>query len=263
MPEIVSVSRRTDVPAFFWDEFLNILRRGKAVSRNPFNGREKEVSLRRDDVLLFVFWTKNPSRLVRDLPRLLGKGYRCVVHVTVNGYPPVIEKSIPPASDVASSLRALSRILGREKVFWRFDPLLPGESPDETLQRFQAIADLIGESAGRIYTSAYQPYRKTLGRLEKAGVDPRGPVSLEAAFKVREEARRRGIPLFSCCSPLLSEAGIAQGACIDGEYLSKIFPDVKIDKRNNPTREGCLCTDSRDIGFYRTCRGGCIYCYAS
>ncbi|SHE67487.1 protein of unknown function [Desulfofundulus australicus DSM 11792] len=45
-PRIVSVSRRTDIPAFYGERFRQQVRQGWAVSCNPFSRRAVRVSLR-------------------------------------------------------------------------------------------------------------------------------------------------------------------------------------------------------------------------
>ena len=65
MPRIISVSRRSDIPAFYGDWFMNRLKAGVAEYVNPFNGKKYDVSLKLEDVVAFVFWSKIFCRLWR------------------------------------------------------------------------------------------------------------------------------------------------------------------------------------------------------
>jgi len=67
---IISVSRRTDIPAFHSDWFLDKLDQGFVNVKNPFNPNQvRKVSLIKEDVLCFVFWTKNPRKMIDDLAK--------------------------------------------------------------------------------------------------------------------------------------------------------------------------------------------------
>ena len=73
---IVSVSRRTDIPAFYSDWFFNRLQEGFVHGINPFNRKQvSEISLRPEDVDCFVFWTKNPAPMLERLDLLAGYNY--------------------------------------------------------------------------------------------------------------------------------------------------------------------------------------------
>ena len=73
---IVSVSRRTDVPAFYWDWFINRLDAGFALTRNPMNANQiKRVELTPDAVSGFVIWTKNPLPILARLAKLQDYAY--------------------------------------------------------------------------------------------------------------------------------------------------------------------------------------------
>lgn len=62
---ILSVSRRTDIPACHSRWFYNRIREGFVLVRNPYNPRQvTEVSLKPENVDCIVFWTKNPCRSV-------------------------------------------------------------------------------------------------------------------------------------------------------------------------------------------------------
>ena len=85
---IVSVSRRTDIPAFYSQWFMNRLAAGFAMTRNPFNARQvSRIELTPEAVSLLVFWTRNPLPLLPYLSQLDAMGYRYYFHVTLTGYP--------------------------------------------------------------------------------------------------------------------------------------------------------------------------------
>lgn len=58
---ILSVSRRTDIPAFYSEWFFNRLREGYIDVRNPMNIHQvSRVKITPDVIDCIVFWTKNP-----------------------------------------------------------------------------------------------------------------------------------------------------------------------------------------------------------
>ena len=57
--KVVSVSRRSDIPAFFGEWFMNKIKKGYVDSLNPFNPNYvSRISLRKEDVICFVFGVK-------------------------------------------------------------------------------------------------------------------------------------------------------------------------------------------------------------
>ena len=83
-PVILSVSRSTDIPAFYAEWFVNRLREGYAVWYNPFNQRPMRVSFER--VKVIVFWTKNPAPLIPYLSELDRRGVHYYFQFTLNDY---------------------------------------------------------------------------------------------------------------------------------------------------------------------------------
>ncbi len=45
--------------------------------------------------------------------------------------------------------------------------------------------------------------------------------------------------------------------------MSRLYFGGEWKGARRPTREGCGCTESTDIGAYDSCPHGCIYCYAN
>ncbi|MGI6791826.1 DUF1848 family protein [Aminivibrio sp.] len=84
---IISVSRRTDIPAFYAPWFERRLRDGFALVRNPRNpAHVRRISLIPSDVDCFVFWTKDARPLFGLLDRLDEAGYPYYFQWTVTPY---------------------------------------------------------------------------------------------------------------------------------------------------------------------------------
>lgn len=63
---IISASRRTDIPAFYSDWFMNRIRAGFFHRVNPFNANQVSAfSLKPEHVDAICFWTKNPRPTCR------------------------------------------------------------------------------------------------------------------------------------------------------------------------------------------------------
>ena len=95
---ILSVSRRTDVPAFYGEWFLNRLKEGFVCVRNPMNGRQiSRVELTPGRIEAIVFWTKNPAEsFLEKLSIMEERGYRFYFQFTLTPYGADIEPGLPP-----------------------------------------------------------------------------------------------------------------------------------------------------------------------
>ncbi|MEZ4550983.1 MAG: DUF1848 family protein [Desulfobacterales bacterium] len=85
MKIILSASRRTDIPAFYIDWFMD---RIAAVFEtvNPYNQKKTRVPATPDHVHTIVFWSKNFSRFLSEEygEALRAIGYHLFFHFTVN-----------------------------------------------------------------------------------------------------------------------------------------------------------------------------------
>ncbi|MBI5418947.1 MAG: DUF1848 domain-containing protein [Deltaproteobacteria bacterium] len=261
---IISASRRTDIPAFHSEWFSSCLSAGMAEYRNPYSGRPAAVSLARDQLAAFVFWTRDPRPFFPVLARLEREGYRSIFQFTLTGLPRELEPCVPAVEEAVSAFRELSERVGPGRVLWRFDPLLPGEDPEALVARFERISAALAGMSGRCTLSIAHPYRKSLRATRGVrgiwGPDDRLRTAVERLLEI---GKARGFAVQSCCTPLLADWGVPAGACVDGPYLRSLWPGAEIPASPAPSRPGCLCSASRDIGSYRTCRHGCLYCYAA
>ncbi len=82
---ILSVSRRTDIPAFYSDWFFNRIKEGFLYVRNPMNIHQiSRISLSPSVIDCIVFWSKNPKPMLGRLDEL--KDYMYYFQFTINPY---------------------------------------------------------------------------------------------------------------------------------------------------------------------------------
>lgn len=112
---ILSISRRTDIPAFYTGWLEARFAEGRVQTVNPYNTRQRRlIELSVQNIQGIVFWSKNPAPLLPLLPVL--SAYLWYLQCTLTGYGPTLEPLIPPARQVAQSIHRLAQIWGRERV---------------------------------------------------------------------------------------------------------------------------------------------------
>lgn len=122
-PVIISASRSTDIPAFYAKWFINRLKAGYCVWYNPFNQKPMYISFAKTKAV--VFWTKNPEPLIPYLQELNKRGIHYYFQVTLNDYVNEgFEPNVGPVEHRVAVFKRLSDQIGKEKVIWRFDPLI-------------------------------------------------------------------------------------------------------------------------------------------
>ncbi|NLY76367.1 MAG: DUF1848 domain-containing protein [Firmicutes bacterium] len=275
---LISASRRTDIPAFYGEWFINRVKAGYFDRINPFNPNQvKSFSLRPEEVDAFVFWTKNPRHFFKHLDLIDGMGYNYLFHFTLNDYPMDFEPGVPPISQRIDAFKELSGRIGPKRVVWRYDPVILSSltPPEYHLEKIAALARELSGYTERLVISFldfYGKVRRNLNRLTQSkGVkfedwlDSANSELLEQfAAQVAASVKENGMQTFTCCEAVdLRQSGILPGSCIDGELINEVFGLNKRWKKDPAQRKCCRCAVSVDMGVYGTCRAGCIYCYAA
>ncbi len=266
---IVSVSRRGDIPAFDSDWFMERLRKGEVRVASPFRpGREKKVSLRREEVDALVFWSRDPRPLLKHLPEIERRGYPYYFLISLTGYPRSLEPAAPAPDEAILFFRELATRIGRRRLVWRYDPVIFTPATDLHFHagNFSRLAGLLAPFASRVIVSFFDPYPKAVHRLQRAGFAaalaagiPEQQVELLDRFAAA--ALKSGLEVQSCAEPALG-AAVQPGKCVDEGLLNEVF-GLNLAYRKDPSQRGlCLCQQSVDIGSYGICGHGCLYCYA-
>lgn len=283
---ILSVSRRTDIPAFYSDWFFERLNEGFVLVPNPINPikiakislepatiKSIETNLLGDKKIEMqgvleglVFWTKNPKPMLNKLDKL--KDYKYYFLYTLNAYPSGIEENLPPLEDRIESFKKLSKSC---PVIWRYDPILIADEIDENwhIQKFAKLCkELNGYTNHCKISFLIESYKGCSKNLHTPNLEQKNKI-LSAFSKI---AKENNIQIEACAeSGNWSKYGIMPSKCIDGEIFEKLLTEkyekenIKVTRKNNKLdgqRKNCDCMPAIDIGRYDTCFHGCNYCYA-
>ncbi|HSB35093.1 MAG TPA: DUF1848 domain-containing protein [Nitrospirota bacterium] len=267
MSNVISASRRTDIPAFYADWFIRRLRAGSVTVLQPYSRRPSVVSLLPEDVSAFVFWSKNYAPLLSRLDAVEKTSRNLFFHFTITANHE-LEGAVPDHRDAVKDFLFLCRRYGTDRVLWRYDPIcvtdkLSFEMHDE---RFAMLAEKLEGQVKKCVISFVHPYKKVVANMAKYGNQTLAPLSDEVkrdfAHRLALRAEVKGIRMYACCNDYLLSDSVGKASCVNGAYLSKTFK-TPLDTRPASLREECACTRSIDIGAYDTCGHGCLYCYAN
>ncbi len=264
---ILSVSRRTDIPNYYSEWFLNRIREGYLYVRNPMNAHQvSKIPLSPEVVDCIVFWTKNPEPMFLRLDQL--DAYKYYFQFTLTCYGSDIECNVPHKKNfLIPAFQKLSQKIGREKVIWRYDPIIFTEkySPAYHLKAFEQIAEeLQGYTCKCVisFVDLYAKNQKNMNALNPFFLT--GDDLIAFGKEIAYIAGSHHIKVASCAETVdLSACGIEHNCCIDKELIEQIIGcKIQADKDRNQRKE-CGCIESIEIGTYNTCKNGCRYCYAN
>lgn len=261
---IVSASRRTDIPCYYWEWFINRLQAGFVLTRNPRNpGQISRLSLNPELVDCFVFWTKDAKNTFPYLKLMDEMGYKYYFQFTLTPYDLTIEENLADKAAIEDTFIQLSQRIGKERVLWRYDPIVLNDflSVDYHKEQFTRLCQTLAPFTSRVTISFVETYRKLKTPLIRGITDEE---KAELAGFIGKTAQAYGLTALACCEKTdLTPYGIGRAGCIDKEVLEQVCGcslDISPDQNQ---RSGCGCAESIDIGVYNTCPNGCVYCYAN
>jgi DNA repair photolyase len=292
-PLIITASRSTDIPAFYAEWFINRLKAGYIKWINPFNHRPLYVSL--DSTRLIVFWSKNPAPIFNYLPIINEKGVNYYFQFTLNNYEEEgLEPNVPTIENRIESFRELSRMIGKKRIIWRYDPLIltPAMNVNSLLDKVKRIGDAVNQFTEKLVISFIDinKYKSVAGRLAKNEIyseEFTPKLIRQTAEGISKLNTRWGLEVSTCAEPIdLSQYGISHNRCVDDKLIRDAFPEdkriisfldeyevnrdwteriktIKHPLKDKGQRSHCGCIVSKDIGQYNTCGHLCLYCYAN
>jgi len=243
-PLIISASRSTDIPAFHSEWLVNRLKKGYVCWNNPFH-RTSPQYISFQEARLFVFWTKNPKPMIQHLSYLDKLGLNYYFQYTLNNYEKEgFEPNVPPIASRVETFISLSELIGKEKVIWRFDPLLLTDqlTVGELLTRIRRLGNQLVHHTDKLVFSfadilSYQKVRSNLIRetsfynestihLAEFTFDQKIEFAdgihkiLQEWLKINPDFR-----IATCAEDIdLEKYQISHNKCIDDVLIEKLFP---------------------------------------
>lgn len=280
MKNIISASRRTDIPAFYYDWLQECLKNEEVEICNPLYKENKTiVDLSPDKIHSIVLWSKNYSNLIKNIGYL--KYYNLYFQYTITGYSKVFEPNVPTMEESIKTIEKLLEMgFAPEQFNIRFDPIILSESGEinpnyekpgkARLDKFNELLSnlkAIGMDNCRVttsYISMYNHVKKNMNKTDMINID--NNIQIEFMRRLAAIADNFNRDIYVCSNERFLNAGITnikKSHCIDGDLLDKLFNEKSSKAKCTGQRKECGCSKSIDIGnYYQKCYHNCIYCYA-
>lgn len=263
---IIQTGMRTDIPAFYSQWFLNRIKEGFVLVRNPYNKSQvTRYSLSPEVVDLIAFCTKNPAPMLPYMDVL--QPYGQYWFVTITPYGKDIEPNVPDKEIVIGDFIRLSSMVGVDSVGWRYDPIFVDEkhSIEWHIAEFEQMAKKLSGYTNTCVISFLDIYKKVERNFPEAReVSSKDRIILGKALI--EIASKYGMIIRPCAEGNdLAAYGADCSGCMTVSTFEKALRErLEVPKRKTNQRNGaCACLLGVDIGAYDTCGHLCKYCYAN
>lgn len=262
---IINTGGRTDTVQYYTKWLLKRFEEGYVYSRNPlFPNKVTRYELTPDKVDAVMFCSKNYEPILPDLPKITSR-FHTYFHYTITAYGKDIEPGVPDIAKSVETLKRLSDAVGRQRVAWRYDPvLLTNKYTIRThLEAFESMAAEISPYVDRCIFSFVEMYKKL--EINMPELIPLTESDKDTLARgLGETAARYGLHIQTCgTNGDYSQYGIQPSGCMTLEMIGQANELVFKKLKHKGMRQGCHCLESRDIGAYDTCKNGCKYCYAN
>ncbi len=261
---IINTGMRTDIPAFYSEWFMNRIRAGFVLVRNPYRPDWiTRYELNTDVVDCLAFCTKNPEPMLKHLDEL--KAYHQYWFVTITPYGKDVEPNVPPKEKVMQDFITLSEKVGVNCIGWRYDPIFIDST--YTLERhiadYEQMCRILSGYTKVCVISFIDLYEKVKRNFPQARtVTPQERITIGRTFA--EIGKQYGITIKACAEGTdLAPYGVDCAGCMTKQTFETAIGSNLIVPKKKSQRAECACVLGTDIGAYDTCGHLCRYCYAN
>ena len=260
---ILMVSGRTDIVAFYSRWFINRYKEGFVMVRNPFNPKlVSKISF--DNVDLIMFCTKNPIPILKDIKKIKKP---ILFHITLTPYKKDIEPNVPPKGLVIESIKKLSKIIGKDNVVVRYDPVFLSDKYNIEYHKnaFLNMCNKLNGYVNKIIISFIDIYKNVKNNKNDLRYkELKEEDYKEIGLSFSNSASKNNMTVQTCFEEHnLVEYGFIKGDCLNAEIAFKLTNKIFTKKWNARKGKLCNCVEMVDIGMYNSCKHFCKYCYAN
>lgn len=287
--DIISCTRRGDVPANMMDWLIESITKGYVDVPNPRNSKcVSRVDLSPNVVRCWAWWSKDYANWIarwntENGHHLLNSYDLHLFNFTINGeghsvLEPGLETTLAQRLD---QLRWLATNFSPRNIILRFDPIVhyrilsQGQTVHDNTEHFEEIM-IAAQSVGihSVAIAMVNQYVTVVRRMRNRGMEFVSMTKEQKETEVRrlvEIAGAHEIELLACSQPEISDIeDVGTSTCIDGNLISELLVakgKAPLSHPNTRDRGGrypkCHCTKSVEIGGYVACKHSCAYCYAN
>ena len=159
---LINISGRTDIVNYYSDWMFKRFEEGYALSRNSlFPNSVRRYELTPEKVDCIIFGSKNFFPVLGRIHEITEK-FPTYFHYTVTAYGKDVEPGVPDIDASMETFRALARIVGPQRMAWRYDPILLTEkyTVKRHLETFRYIAKGLEGQFDRCIFSFVEMYKK-------------------------------------------------------------------------------------------------------
>ena len=259
---ILMVSGRCDVVAFHTKWFMNRYHEGYVLVRNPFN--PKMISrINFDNVDLIMFCTKNPIPIVNYLKEI---DKPILFHVTLTSYKKDVEPNVPDKKKVIEAIKEISRIIGPDNIYIRYDPILINDkyTVDYHIKAFDKLCKILNGYVKHIIISFVDIYKNVINNSKYLNLKEMSNEDYKRiGLSFSKSAKDNNMTVQTCFEDnTLEEYGFIKEDCLSRTLAYKLTGKI-FDIQTARKEKKCHCVKMVDIGVYNSCKHLCKYCYAN
>lgn len=262
---IINTGSRTDTVQYYSDWLLKRFKEGFVYSRNPlFPNIVTRYELNPNILDCVVFCSKNYEPILDRLTEITDK-FNTYFHYTITAYGRDIEPNVPTIDESIETLIKLSKIVGKQRIAWRYDPILLTKKYTKQVHynTFDYMSKRLSPHIDRCIFSFVDMYKKLETNMPEIIILNNND-KIEIAKNIGSIAKKHNMIIQTCATiEDFKQFGILQTGCMTSEILGNANNITFKKVRHSRNRQGCKCIENRNIGDYDTCPNGCKYCYAN
>lgn len=262
---ILNISGRTDIVNYYSDWLFNRFKEGYVFSRNSlFQNSVRRYELTPEKIDCIIFSSKNYGPVLARINEITAR-FNTYFYYTITAYGTDIEPGVPDIDTSITRLKTLSKIVGPQRVAWRYDPVLLTKkyTVARNLETFEYIAERLSGHIDRCIFSFVEMYKKHAINFPE--LIPLKSEDMDAIAKgLGAIAAKYKFPIQTCGpEENYGQYGIETSGCVTLDILGRANGLQFRKLKHKGFRRGCHCIESRDMGALNSCPNGCKYCYAN